>query len=203
MEDASKNLCMQFLEVNRNFYRSMLKRNNRCDFTGCLWDTIGNDNQMIRIGTGYDVHQLVKGRPLIIGGVTIPHELGLLGHSDADVLTHAITDAILGALALGSIGDWFPDTDPKYKNADSIELLKHVMTEIKQRGFRINNLDSVIIAQEPKFKPHITAIRECLAESLECGIDLIGVKATTTEKLGFEGRKEGIAAQASVILQSI
>ncbi|RAP24635.1 2-C-methyl-D-erythritol 2,4-cyclodiphosphate synthase [Candidatus Marinamargulisbacteria bacterium SCGC AG-343-K17] len=157
---------------------------------------------MIRIGTGYDVHQLASDRPLIIGGVTIPHDKGLLGHSDADVLTHAITDAILGALAMGSIGDWFPDTDPKYKDADSIELLKDIYQKVKDKGFHIANIDSVIIAQNPKFKPHISAIQECLAAALGCAVDVVGVKATTTEKLGFEGREEGIAAQASVLLQS-
>ncbi len=157
---------------------------------------------MIRIGTGYDVHQLVEGRPLIMGGVTIPHHKGLLGHSDADVLAHAITDAILGALALGSIGDWFPDTDPEYSGADSIELLKIVYEKVKEKGYRISNLDSVIIAQAPKFKPHILAIRERLAAALGCAVELVGVKATTTEALGFEGREEGIAAQASVLLQS-
>ena len=157
---------------------------------------------MIRIGTGYDVHQLVDGRPLIVGGVTIPHDKGLLGHSDADVLTHAIMDAMLGALALGSIGDWFPDTDPNYKGADSIELLKEVYHKVKEKGYRMLNLDSVIIAQQPKFKPHISAIQERLAATLGCAVALVGVKATTTEALGFEGREEGIAAQASVLLQA-
>ena len=156
---------------------------------------------MIRVGIGYDVHQLVVDRPLIIGGVTIPYEKGLAGHSDADVLAHAITDAILGALSLGNIGDWFPDTDPKYKDCDSIELLKIVYADIKKRGFNIGNIDSVLIAQEPKFKPHIPMIRESLATELGCDIDLISVKATTTEQLGFEGRKEGIAAQAIALLQ--
>lgn len=157
---------------------------------------------MIRIGTGYDVHQLVPGRPLIVGGVTIPHDKGLLGHSDADVLTHAITDAILGALAMGSIGDWFPDTDAAYKDADSIELLKEVYKKVKEKGYEIVNIDSVIIAQNPKFKPHISAIQDCLAKAMDCTVDMVGVKATTTEKLGFEGREEGIAAQASVLLQT-
>ncbi len=157
---------------------------------------------MIRIGTGYDVHELVDNRPLIIGGITIPHEKGLMGHSDADVLAHAITDAILGALALGNIGDWFPDTDKKYKDADSIELLKIVYKAIVEKGYQLVNVDSVIIAQEPKFKPYIPAIREQIALALNSSIDQIGVKATTTEHLGFEGRKEGIAAQANVLLES-
>ena len=153
---------------------------------------------MIRIGMGYDVHQLVDGRPLIVEGVQIDHQKGLLGHSDADVLTHAIADAMLGALALGSIGDWFPDTDQQYKDANSIELLKKVHSKVKQHGHNVVNIDSVIIAQEPKFKPHIKAIQEQLALALNCRIDQIGVKATTTEWLGFEGREEGIAAQACV-----
>ena len=155
----------------------------------------------MRIGYGYDVHQLVTNRPLIVGGVTIPFEKGLLGHSDADVLSHAITDAILGALALGNIGDWFPDSDPKYKNADSIELLKHVYQDVQSKGYQIGNIDSVIVAQLPKFKPHILGIRECLSQALDCQIDQVGVKATTTEQLGFEGRQEGIAAHATVLLE--
>ncbi|MGC6366998.1 MAG: 2-C-methyl-D-erythritol 2,4-cyclodiphosphate synthase [Candidatus Marinamargulisbacteria bacterium] len=155
---------------------------------------------MFRIGTGYDVHALVENRPLIMGGVTINHSKGLLGHSDADVLAHAISDAFLGALALGSIGDLFPDTDPKYKDADSILLLKEVYEVIKNKGYKLSNLDAVIIAQMPKFKPHILAIRESLAAALECDVNDIGVKATTTEWLGFEGREEGIAVQASVLI---
>ena len=157
---------------------------------------------MIRIGTGYDVHQLTHDRPLIMGGVLIPHEKGLLGHSDADVLAHAITDAMLGALALGSLGDWFPDTDPAYKDADSIVLLKRIHEVIKEKGYEISNIDSVIIAQQPKFKPHISKIQASLASALGCDIDRVGVKATTTETLGYEGREEGFAAQASVLLQS-
>ena len=155
---------------------------------------------MTRIGIGYDVHQLVVERDLIIGGVKIPYEKGLLGHSDADVLSHAISDALLGALALGSIGDWFPDTDPNYKDADSIKLLVEVHQKIIEKGYQIGNIDAVIIAQQPKFKPYISTIRESLATALNCSKDQIGVKATTTEKLGFEGREEGIAAQASVLL---
>ena len=154
---------------------------------------------MFRIGTGYDVHALVENRPLIMGGVTINHSKGLLGHSDADVLAHAISDAFLGALALGSIGDLFPDTDAKYKDADSILLLKEVYEVVKNKGYKLSNLD-VIIAQMPKFKPHMLAIRESLAAALECDVNEIGVKATTTEWLGFEGREEGIAVQASVLI---
>ncbi len=157
---------------------------------------------MIRVGTGYDVHQLVANRPLIIGGVTIPHEKGLLGHSDADVLAHTITDAMLGALSMGNIGDWFPDNDPKYKDSDSIELLKIIYKEIRDKGYKIGNIDSVLIAEQPKFKPHIPSIRESLATALNCELDQISVKATTTEKLGFEGREEGIAAQAVVLLEN-
>ena len=158
---------------------------------------------MIRFGIGYDVHALVVDRPLIIGGVTIPHSKGLLGHSDADVLTHAITDAMLGALAMGSIGDWFPDTDPMFKDADSIELLKEIHEKVKKKGYQIVNVDSIIMAQEPKFKPHMPAIQASLAEAMELALDRVGVKATTTEQLGFVGREEGIAAQASVLLEKI
>lgn len=154
----------------------------------------------MKIGIGYDVHQLVEGRPLIVGGVTVPYEKGLLGHSDADVLSHAITDAICGALCLGSIGDLFPDTDMAYKDADSIKLLQHTVAIAAERGYKISHIDSVLIAQEPKFKPHVPAIRSRLADSLDLNLDQVSVKATTTEKLGFEGRKEGIAAQAVVLL---
>lgn len=155
---------------------------------------------MIRIGLGYDVHAFADHRPLVIGGVDIPHTHGLLGHSDADVLTHAICDAFLGALALGSIGDWFPDTDPQYNNANSMDLLKQVYAAVQDRGYRLGNLDSVIIAQTPIFSPHIAAIQASLANALNDKVHAIGVKATTTEWLGFVGRKEGIAAHASVLL---
>ena len=155
---------------------------------------------MIRIGLGYDVHAFADHRPLVIGGVDIPHTHGLLGHSDADVLTHAICDAFLGALALGSIGDWFPDTDPQYSDANSMDLLKQVYAAVQDRGYRLGNLDSVIIAQTPIFSPHIAAIQASLANALNDNVHAIGVKATTTEWLGFVGRKEGIAAQASVLL---
>ncbi|SEN59856.1 2-C-methyl-D-erythritol 2,4-cyclodiphosphate synthase [Lihuaxuella thermophila] len=155
---------------------------------------------MIRIGQGFDVHQLGENRPLIIGGVTIPYEKGLIGHSDADVLLHTICDAILGALALGDIGRHFPDTDPEYKGADSAELLKVVWNLAKERGYRLGNADATIIAQKPKMAPYIPQMRERIAELLETDIDRVNVKATTTEKLGFTGREEGIAAMAVVCL---
>lgn len=155
---------------------------------------------MIRIGNGYDVHKLVENHPLILGGVDIPHHKGLLGHSDADVLTHAIMDALLGALALGNIGDHFPDTAPKYKDADSLKLLDHVIDIITQTGYDINNIDTVIAAQAPKLKPHILTIRKKLASHLKTDICNISVKATTTENLGFEGREEGISVHAVVLL---
>ena len=156
----------------------------------------------LRIGIGYDVHKFGLDRDLIIGGVTIPYDQGLLGHSDADVLTHAIMDAMLGALALGSIGDFFPDNDPKYKDINSLKLLDIVHKTIQNKGYSIQNIDSVLIAQAPKFQPHILSIRQSLATQLNIDINGIGVKATTTETLGFEGRKEGIAAQAIVLLSS-
>ena len=155
---------------------------------------------MIRVGIGYDVHAFANNRPLILGGVTIPHNQGLLGHSDADVLTHAIMDALLGGLALGSIGDWFPDTDPAFKDADSCKLLRYIVNDINDRKYTIVNVDSVIIAQAPKLAPFVTDIRASLASALGCAIEFVGVKATTTEQLGFEGRAEGIAAQAVVSL---
>ena len=153
-----------------------------------------------RIGVGYDVHQLVKGRPLILGGVEIPFDKGLLGHSDADVLTHTIMDAILGALALGSIGDHFPDTDPMYKDADSIKLLTHVMDLIYKKGYQIGNVDSVIVAQSPKLSPYILDIRNRLALAMNCDVSQVSVKATTTEQLGPEGRGEGMSSHAVVLL---
>ena len=154
----------------------------------------------MRIGTGYDVHKLELNRKLIIGGLEIPYEKGLLGHSDADVLTHSIMDAMLGALALGSIGDHFPDHDPKYKDISSLILLDHVNQLIIKNGYKIANIDSILIAQMSKFKPYIPAIQSKLDTVLNIGADRIGVKATTTEWLGFEGRGEGIAAQAVVLL---
>ncbi len=155
---------------------------------------------MFRIGFGYDVHQLVPNRPLILGGITVPHSLGLLGHSDADVLTHAIMDALLGALALGTIGDHFPDTDPAYKDADSLVLLRHVATLIQSKGYVISNIDSVIVAQRPKLAPHIPQMRACLADLLSLSLDQLSIKATTSEMLGPEGREEGMSSHATVLL---
>ena len=156
---------------------------------------------MIRIGQGFDVHQFADNRELIIGGISIPYEKGLLGHSDADVLIHAICDAFLGALALGDIGNWFPDNDPKFKGADSKLLLKTILDSPELADWHLVNLDSQIIAQAPKMAPHIPQMRQVLADLCECKLDQISVKATTTEKLGFTGRKEGIAAQAIVLLE--
>jgi 2-C-methyl-D-erythritol 2,4-cyclodiphosphate synthase len=155
---------------------------------------------MIRIGQGYDVHALVEGRPLILGGVKIPHVKGLLGHSDADVLLHAITDAILGALSLGDIGKHFPDTDPAYKDADSRKLLAKVWEFAKERGYSLGNLDATVMAQKPKLLPYIPQMVERIAAVLEADSSRINVKATTTERLGFVGREEGIAALAVVSL---
>ncbi len=155
---------------------------------------------MIRIGQGFDVHKFAEGRKLIIGGVEIPYEKGLLGHSDADVLLHAITDAILGALSMKDIGTHFPDNDPKYKNADSAVLLKEVWQQAKEQGFQLSNMDCTIIAQKPKIAPFIDAIRKRISGILEADEGQINVKATTTEGLGFTGRGEGIAALAVVLI---
>lgn len=155
---------------------------------------------MIRVGQGFDVHQLSEGRKCIIGGVDIPYEKGLLGHSDADVLLHVVADAILGALALGDIGKHFPDTDEAYKDADSLELLKHVWKLVKERDYRLGNLDATIIAQAPKMAPYIPQMRAIIADALEADLDQVNVKATTTEWLGFVGRGDGIAAQSVVCL---
>lgn len=157
---------------------------------------------MIAVGQGFDVHQLVEGRPCIIGGVTIPYEKGLLGHSDADVLLHAVSDAILGALALGDIGRHFPDTDPAFKDADSLVLLRRVWAMAGERGYRLGNLDATIIAQAPKMAPYIPRMVEIIAEALGADARRVNVKATTTERLGFTGRGEGIAAQCIVCLVS-
>jgi 2-C-methyl-D-erythritol 2,4-cyclodiphosphate synthase len=157
----------------------------------------------IRIGHGFDVHQLVVGRKCIIGGVDIPYERGLLGHSDADVLLHAICDALLGAAALGDIGKHFPDSDAKFKGINSRELLRHVGALIKNSGFDINNIDATIIAQAPKMAPHISAMVSNVASDLALEISQVNVKATTTEKLGFAGRGEGIAAEAVCLLSGI
>ena len=154
----------------------------------------------MRIGTGYDVHKLAEGRKLIIGGVEIPYEKGLLGHSDADVLVHAIMDALLGAAALGDIGKHFPDTDSKYKGADSLMLMREVRRILKENGYRIGNVDSTIIAQAPKMSPHIDTMRRNIAEALGLDVSQVSVKATTEERLGFTGRGEGISAQAVALI---
>jgi len=155
---------------------------------------------MFRIGQGFDVHKLVEDRPLIIGGVIIPYEKGLLGHSDADVLLHAVTDAVLGAIGEGDIGKHFPDTDPKFKNADSKLLLQYCWQLVKQKGYFLGNIDCTIIAERPKMRPHIENMRLQIAQLLEASVDQVNVKATTTEQLGFAGRGEGIAAQATLLL---
>lgn len=157
----------------------------------------------MRVGLGYDVHKLVEGRKLIIGGVNVPHEKGLLGHSDADVLIHAVMDSILGALALGDIGKHFPDTDEKYKGADSMKLLEFVYNLINEKGYGIGNIDCIIIAQSPKMAPHIQNMRENIAKALNTSIENINVKATTEEGLGFTGAKEGIAAQSICLLVKV
>ncbi|TYQ26446.1 2-C-methyl-D-erythritol 2,4-cyclodiphosphate synthase [Pseudanabaena sp. UWO311] len=154
----------------------------------------------IRIGNGYDLHRLVSDRRLILGGVEIPYEKGLLGHSDADVLTHAIMDAMLGALALGDIGHYFPPTDPKWAGADSIMLLQQVQELIGAQGWRVNNLDSMVIAEAPKLKPHIKAMRDRLAQAMNLPIDCVSVKATTNEGMDAIGQKEAIAVHAVVLL---
>ncbi|PLR77923.1 2-C-methyl-D-erythritol 2,4-cyclodiphosphate synthase [Bacillus sp. V3-13] len=156
---------------------------------------------MYRIGQGFDVHQLTEGRPLIIGGIEIPYEKGLLGHSDADVLLHTIADACLGAIGEGDIGKHFPDTDPAFKDADSAKLLEHVWNIVTERGYELVNADCTIIAQQPKMAPYIDKMRERIAGLLGTSTQRINVKATTTEKLGFPGRGEGIAAQAAVLLK--
>lgn len=156
----------------------------------------------IRIGFGYDVHKLVEGRKLILGGVSIPHSLGLQGHSDADVLLHAISDALLGSLALGDIGAHFPDTDAGYKDADSRKLLIHVYGLIKEKGFKLVNLDATVVAQKPRLASYINNMRENIAKDLEVPVGRISVKATTSEELGFEGRQEGISAKVVVLVKS-
>lgn len=156
-----------------------------------------------RVGHGYDVHKLVEDRKLIIGGVEIPHYKGLLGHSDADVLAHAICDALLGAAALGDIGKHFPDNDDKYKDIDSLVLLEKVCELIRNKGYEISNVDSTILAQAPKLRPYIDEMRSKLAKAMKLDIDELSVKATTEERLGFTGREEGIAAHAVVLLMTI
>jgi 2-C-methyl-D-erythritol 2,4-cyclodiphosphate synthase len=156
---------------------------------------------MFRIGQGFDVHQLTEDRPLIIGGITIPYEKGLLGHSDADVLLHTVADACLGAIGEGDIGRHFPDTDPTFKDADSAKLMEHVWQLVEEKGYELVNADCTIIAQKPKMAPYIQQMKERIAELLNAAPEQINVKATTTEKLGFTGRGEGIASQVVVLLQ--
>lgn len=155
----------------------------------------------MRIGHGYDVHKLIEGRRLIVGGVEIPHTMGLLGHSDADVLLHAISDALLGACAMGDIGKLFPDTDDRWEGADSLVLLREVVKKINENGFYIENIDSTLIAQKPKMSPYIEQMRDNIADA--CGVDIsaVSVKATTEEKLGFTGREEGISAHAVALIK--
>ena len=154
----------------------------------------------MRIGIGYDVHALVEGRALVIGGVTVPHPRGLAGHSDADVLLHAICDALLGALALGDLGVHFPDSDPRWKGADSRGLLRHVVSLVRARGYGVGNVDATVIAQAPKLAPFVAAMRAKVAADLGCDPACVSIKATTTERLGFAGREEGIAAEAVVLV---
>lgn len=156
---------------------------------------------MMRIGHGYDVHKLVEGRKLIIGGVDIPHDKGLLGHSDADVLLHAVSDALLGAAAMGDIGKHFPDNDEKYKGADSLVLLKRVVTKLSCAGYKVVNVDATVIAQAPKLAPHIPKMRSNIARVLDVELDCVNVKATTEEHLGFTGEKLGIAAHAVCLIE--
>ncbi|MDO5686985.1 MAG: 2-C-methyl-D-erythritol 2,4-cyclodiphosphate synthase [Neisseria sp.] len=156
-----------------------------------------------RIGQGYDVHRLVAGRPLILGGVTIPFDKGLAGHSDADALLHAVTDAVLGAAGLGDIGTHFPDTDAAYRGADSRELLRQAYAKVKAAGWRVVNLDCTVIAQQPKLAPHIPAMKHTMAADLGIAVELINIKGKTNEKLGYLGREEAIEAQAAVLLQGV
>ena len=158
-------------------------------------------DNMFRIGQSIDIHQLVEGRDLYIGGVKIDHDKGLLGHSDADVLLHAIIESIIGALGLGDIGKHFPDTDPQYKGISSMVLLEHCYQLMNQEGYEINNLDSIIMCEEPKMAPHIQKMRENVASKLHCDVSQINIKATRGEKLGFVGRQEGMVAQAVVLLR--
>lgn len=159
------------------------------------------EGRAVRIGHGYDVHRLVEGRKLILGGVEIPYERGLLGHSDADVLTHAVMDALLGACALGDIGHLFPDSDPAYAGADSLRLLDEVVFRLHAGGFRVGNVDATVLAQAPKLAPHLTAIRRNLADRLQVPLSRVSVKATTEEGLGFTGAGEGMAAHAVCLVE--
>ncbi|RUL54728.1 2-C-methyl-D-erythritol 2,4-cyclodiphosphate synthase [Lysinibacillus antri] len=155
---------------------------------------------MFRVGQGFDVHAFAEGRPLILGGVTIPHDRGLIGHSDADVLLHTVTDAALGAIGEGDIGHHFPDTDPAFKDADSAKLLEHIWKIVEEKGYVLGNVDCTIMAQRPKLAPYIEPMRHRIAELLNADASQVNVKATTTEKLGFTGREEGIAAMATILL---
>lgn len=156
---------------------------------------------MMRIGHGYDVHAFAAGRRLVLGGVKIPYEKGLLGHSDADVLCHALSDALLGAAALGDIGLHFPDTDPAFHQADSLRLLQQVVGLLGQKGYRVTNVDVTLILQRPKIAPHVPAMRRNLAQALQVAVDAVSIKATTTEELGWEGRGEGVAAHAVALIE--
>ena len=158
---------------------------------------------MMRIGHGYDVHRLVRGRRLILGGVDIPHETGLLGHSDADVLTHAVMDALLGAAAMGDIGQLFPDNNPAFSGISSMELLREVMACLRAEGYAVGNLDCTVLAQSPKLAPYIAQMRRNLAQCMDVDVDRVSVKATTEEGLGFTGTREGIAAHAVVLIERI
>jgi 2-C-methyl-D-erythritol 2,4-cyclodiphosphate synthase len=157
----------------------------------------------MRIGHGYDVHRFGEGEFLTLGGVRIPHRFGLIAHSDGDVLLHALSDALLGAAALGDIGQHFPDTDPRFKGADSRVLLRHVLGLIQAKGWKVANVDATVVAQAPKMAPHVPAMRELIAEDLQVALEQVNVKATTTEKLGFTGREEGIAVHAVALLVSL
>ena len=156
---------------------------------------------MIRTGIGYDSHRFEAGRPLILGGVTIPHSMGLAGHSDADAVAHAVTDAILGAAAAGSIGHHFPDSDPRWKGADSRTFLRHCDALLREKGWRVGNADVTVVCERPKIGPHAGAMRALVAQDLGIGVDDVGIKATTTDRLGFTGRGEGLAAQAVALLR--
>jgi len=157
----------------------------------------------MKIGIGFDAHRFVRGRKLVLGGIEIPHAWGLEGHSDADALLHAVCDAMLGALALGDIGKHFPDTDARYKGIASAELLRHVGEHVAQRGYRIGNIDAMIVAEKPRIAPHVDAMRARIAAVLGCALDDVGIKATTTEGMGFCGRGEGVAAMAVVLLEKV
>jgi len=192
------------IEAWRQQQREQRTRERRPDLYA-RWRMASDDlgaAMTMRIGNGYDIHRLVQGRPLILGGVTLEHPdgLGLDGHSDADVLVHAVMDALLGALSLGDIGKYFPPTDPQWKGADSLQLLEQVVALVSQRGWQVVNVDAVVIAERPKLKPHIEAMRGNIASRIGIAAEAVGVKATTNERLGPEGREEGISCQAVVLL---